>query len=83
MIAKLTGCQAASHTAVREWRAVDSIEGMMSKELKEYLVAELLDHPVLGVLMTSEGIERRSVELMLDTESRERRRLSDRDSLLG
>jgi hypothetical protein len=46
----------------------------MFKEAKEYSLAELLEHPVLGVLMTRAGIERRCVELMLDTESREHRR---------
>lgn len=46
----------------------------MFRQAKEYSLAELLEHPVLGLLMTTEGIERRSVELMLDTESCERRR---------
>lgn len=40
---------------------------------KEYSLAELLDHPILGVQMTSAGIERRSLELMLDRGSGHRR----------
>ena len=36
---------------------------------KEYSLAELLEHPVLGVQMTSEGIERRCLDLMFDTVS--------------
>jgi hypothetical protein len=46
----------------------------MFRKSKEYSLAELLEHPVLGLLMTSQGIERRSVELMVDTPSCERRR---------
>jgi hypothetical protein len=41
--------------------------------MKEYSLAELLDHPGLGLVMTGDGIERRSLELMLDARSRERR----------
>ena len=33
---------------------------------KEYLLDELLEHPVLGIQMTSEGIERRCLDLMFD-----------------
>ena len=46
----------------------------MFRKSKEYSLTELLEHPVLGLLMTSQGIERRSVELMVDTQSCERRR---------
>ena len=45
----------------------------MFRKSKEYSLAELLEHPVLGLLMTSQGIERRSVELMVDMQSCERR----------
>lgn len=38
----------------------------MSRGAKEYSLAELLEHPVLGVQMTSEGIERRCLDLMFD-----------------
>jgi hypothetical protein len=48
--------------------------GTMFRKSKEYSLAELLEHPVLGLLMTSQGIERRSVELMVDMQSCERRR---------
>lgn len=33
---------------------------------KEYSLEELLEHPVLGVQMTSEGIERRCLDLVFD-----------------
>ncbi len=38
----------------------------MFRRSKEYSLEELLEHPVLGVQMTSEGIDRRCVDLMLD-----------------
>ncbi len=38
----------------------------MFRRPKEYSLDELLEHPVLGVQMTSEGIERRCLDLMLD-----------------
>jgi hypothetical protein len=40
--------------------------------MREYSLAELLDHPGLGLVMTGDGIERRCLELMLDERSRER-----------
>ena len=40
----------------------------------EYSLAELLEHPVLVVLMTRDGIERRGLDLILDAESGDRRR---------
>ena len=46
----------------------------MSEQPKEYSLAELLDHPGLGLFMTSQGIERRSLELILDLPSDDRRR---------
>jgi hypothetical protein len=45
----------------------------MLRGSKEYLLAELLDHPVLGVQIANEGIERRCVDLMLDTMSNHHR----------
>ena len=45
----------------------------MSEQPKEYSLAELLDHPGLGLVMTGDGIERRCLELMLDARSRDRR----------
>jgi hypothetical protein len=44
----------------------------MLKRVKEYSLAELLAHPVLSLVMTGDGIERRSIDLMLDAESGDR-----------
>ena len=33
----------------------------------EYSIAELLDHPVLTMVMRSMGMDRRAVELLLET----------------
>ena len=41
----------------------------MFRGSKEYSLEELLEHPVLGVQMTSEGIERRCLDLMFDATS--------------
>ncbi|MGA7260999.1 MAG: hypothetical protein WA709_16640 [Stellaceae bacterium] len=38
----------------------------MFRGSKEYSLEELLEHPVLGVQMTSEGIDRRCLDLMFD-----------------
>ena len=38
----------------------------MLKEYKEYLLDELLEHPVSRLQITSEGIERRCIDLMID-----------------
>jgi hypothetical protein len=38
----------------------------MFRRSKEYSLDELLEHPVLSVQMTSQGIERRCLDLMLD-----------------
>ena len=45
----------------------------MFRGSKEYSLDELLEHPVLGVQITNEGIERRCLDLMLDTVSGHRR----------
>ena len=45
----------------------------MFRGSKEYSLEELLDHPVLGVQMTSEGIDRRCLELMFDAVSGQQR----------
>ena len=37
----------------------------MWRRQHEYSVAELLDHPVLGLLMTGTGIEHRAVALLV------------------
>jgi hypothetical protein len=39
----------------------------MLRGSKEFSLAELIEHPVLGVQIANEGIERRCVDLMLDT----------------
>jgi hypothetical protein len=45
----------------------------MRNEANEYSIAELLDHPGLGWVITSGGIEHRCLDLMLDARSRDRR----------
>jgi hypothetical protein len=45
----------------------------MFRRSKEYSLGELLEHPVLGVQMTSEGIDRRCLELMFDATSGQHR----------
>lgn len=40
----------------------------MWRKEHEYSLEVLLDHPVLGVVMTSKGMDRRAVELLLETE---------------
>ncbi|HXC89047.1 MAG TPA: hypothetical protein VNV18_02680 [Stellaceae bacterium] len=42
-------------------------EASMWREKHEYSLDELLDHPVLGLAMTRIGIDRRAVELLLET----------------
>lgn len=49
-------------------------EGIMGDQPKEYSIAELIDHPGLGWVMTAEGIDRRSLELILDRPIGDRRR---------
>jgi hypothetical protein len=45
----------------------------MIRGSKEYSLDELVEHPGLGVQMTSEGIERRCLDLMLDASSSQHR----------
>jgi hypothetical protein len=45
----------------------------MFRGSKEYSLDELLEHPILSVQITSEGIERRCLDLMLDAVSSHRR----------
>ena len=45
----------------------------MFRGSKEYSLEELLEHPILGVQMTSEGIERRCLDLMFDAASGQHR----------
>jgi hypothetical protein len=44
----------------------------MKNETNEYSLAELLAHPGLAWVITSGGIERRCLDLMLDARSRDR-----------
>ena len=39
----------------------------MFRGAKEYSLDELIEHPSLSLLIKSDGIERRCLELMLDT----------------
>ena len=41
----------------------------MREEPQEHALAELVDHPGLGLIMTRDGIERRCIELMLDAQN--------------
>jgi len=41
----------------------------MPRTSKEYFIDELLEHPMVRLQTTSEGIERRCVDLILDTTS--------------
>ncbi len=47
----------------------------MREERQEYVLAELVDHPGLGLMMTRDGIEHRCVELVLDAPRRHRREM--------
>jgi len=49
----------------------------MGSQAREYSLAELVDHPIIGVAMKIEGLERRCLELMLDESRRERRRAAE------
>ncbi len=42
----------------------------MWRRQHEYSVAELLDHPVLGLLMTGRGMDRRAVALLVEAAER-------------
>ncbi|MGA8551616.1 MAG: hypothetical protein WB678_15415 [Stellaceae bacterium] len=53
-------------------------EDDMWKRQKEYRLAELLDHPALSLALASQGMERRSVALLLEAEGAARDREIDR-----
>jgi hypothetical protein len=44
----------------------------MWRQKREYLLAELLDHPVLGLVMRGTGMDRQAVELLLEATCRAR-----------
>ncbi len=50
----------------------------MGKRQKEYRLAELLDHPALSLALASQGMERRSVALLLEAGGAARDREIDR-----
>ena len=50
----------------------------MWKQEKEYVLAELLDHPVLTLALASAGMERRSVTLLLEMVDDDRDREASR-----
>jgi hypothetical protein len=52
--------------AVVAARGRSATEVIMWKQEKEYLLAELLDHPALTLALAREGMERQSIELLLD-----------------
>jgi hypothetical protein len=45
----------------------------MFRGAKEYSLEELIEHPSLSLQLTSDGIERRCLDLMLDTIGTRRR----------
>jgi hypothetical protein len=46
--------------------ALSRREAIMWRKEYEYSLAALVDHPVLGLVMISVGIDRRAVELLLE-----------------
>jgi hypothetical protein len=50
----------------------------MWKQEKEYVLAELLDHPVLTLALASAGMERRSITLLLEAVDADRDRGASR-----
>lgn len=50
----------------------------MWKRQKEYRLAELLDQPALSLALASQGMERRSVALLLEAEGAARDREAER-----
>ena len=41
-------------------------EAVMFRKAQEYLLDELIEHPILGMQIETGGIERRCLDLMLD-----------------
>jgi hypothetical protein len=50
----------------RDARPIGRWSGSMWNREKEYRLAELLDHPGLTLALAGKGMERRSVELLLE-----------------
>ena len=49
----------------------------MSTQPKEYSLAQLLEHPALSLALAGDGIDRRSLELLLEGERRPERAAPD------
>ena len=50
----------------------------MWKQEREYVLAELLDHPVLTLALARAGMERRSIELLFEAMEDDRARETSR-----
>ena len=72
MICRLAGRAAGGADGGYRFGRTQS-EDIMFRGSKEYSLDELLEHPVLSVQITNEGIERRCLDLMLDAVSGHRR----------
>ncbi len=46
----------------------------MGKVIAEYSLAELVEDPLVGLVMKSDGVDRRSIELLFERVARERTR---------
>ena len=49
----------------------------MNRNTVEYSLAELVEDPLIGLMMKSDGVDRRSVELLFERLSRSRARLRE------
>jgi hypothetical protein len=49
---------------------MSGVEPAMEGAMKEYSLAELLDHPGLGLFLIDDGMDRRCVDLVLDVGGR-------------
>ena len=43
---------------------------VMDQKAREYSLAELVEDPLVGLLMKSDGVDRRSIELLFDRVAR-------------
>jgi len=55
-----------NYSAMVAARGRSETEVIMWKQQKGYRLAELLDHPALTLALAREGMERQSIELLLD-----------------
>jgi hypothetical protein len=49
------------------------LEGAMRRQPREYDLAELIDNPGLGLAMEYDGVDRRTIELLLERQPRQGR----------